>query len=146
MDEATLEATLKFRTRMDHLCLATALSRLICASIKEPQVDSEFAYQTELAVSEACTNAIEHGLSGKDDSKVTVVFQVFDERLVISVADEGNGFDLAGIPNPDFPSHPERGYGLFIIRSVMDEVDYIRGEGRNTLVMSKRFRKRSLLR
>jgi anti-sigma regulatory factor (Ser/Thr protein kinase) len=42
---------------------------------------------------------------------------------------------------PDFDKHPESGYGLNIIRTVMDEVFYMRGNEYNILTMKKYFRK-----
>jgi serine/threonine-protein kinase RsbW len=55
--------------------------------------------------------------------------------------DHGAGFDLERVPEPDLDEHPEGGYGLYIIRKIMDEVAYS-GDGTvNTLAMKKHFRK-----
>lgn len=89
----------------------------------------------ELAVSEACTNAIKHAGKGG----IILAFQVFDGGIVVQVKDQGKGFDLDKVPPPDFDNHPEGGYGIYIIKSKMDEVEYIRTKNWNILSMTKYF-------
>jgi serine/threonine-protein kinase RsbW len=91
----------------------------------------------KLAVSEACTNAIEahDALPGE---RVLVRWSETDDRLAISVEDRGPGFD----PN-DLPEHPpvtdperlnfERGLGIPLIRSLVDEVDFSTSEKGTTV-------------
>ncbi|HZT65170.1 MAG TPA: ATP-binding protein [Acidimicrobiales bacterium] len=74
-----------------------------------------------LALSEACTNVIEHAAS-EDNYEVEV--HVDERECAISVRNVGNGFDataLAGLP-PDPHSH--RGRGVAIMRAVMDSVNF----------------------
>lgn len=73
-----------------------------------------------LAVSEACTNVIQHA-ANEDDYEVLV--RVDDERCAISVRNVGFGFDATGLAGtmPD-PSSP-RGRGVAIMRAVMDTVE-----------------------
>jgi len=56
---------------------------------------------------------------------------------VIEVSDQGTGFDFEKAPEPEFDQHPESGYGLYIIRRMMDEVEYTKGDKMNTLTMKK---------
>ncbi len=74
----------------------------------------------KLAVSEACNNAIEHGRPlgvPPDEAKVVVRCFVTNSELVIEVVDQGPGFD---------PAEVEEKMGLRIIRSMMDEVQFLR--------------------
>ncbi len=131
------EITLKITNRLEHLYLATALSREVCQVIN----DFGFTNEVELAVSEAVTNAIRH--SGIPDStkSIFIIFQIHQDRLVINVKDQGRGFDLETVMKPDLENHQEGGYGIFIIKSSMDEVEYKRKGDYNTLSMTKYFRK-----
>ena len=92
-----------------------------------------------MAVVEACINALEHSHS----SKVWVTFEVLGsqdpEKLRITVQDYGGGFSPEETEKPKPPGPPGgRGWGLKIIRGLMDEVEIhsVVGEG-TTLVMSK---------
>ncbi|MHB1533877.1 MAG: ATP-binding protein [Acidimicrobiales bacterium] len=108
-----------------------AIVRLVVSSLATARrnLADERIDDLKLAVSEACTNAIEaHRLSGAD---APVRVQVWEaaERLEIRIADRGPGFD----PN-SLPAHPpvtdpdrlnfERGLGIPLIRSLVDEVDF----------------------
>lgn len=72
-----------------------------------------------LALSEACTNVIDHA-AAEDEYEVRV--QVNDERCAISVKNTGNHFDADGLegemPTPRSP----RGRGVAIMHAVMDQV------------------------
>jgi serine/threonine-protein kinase RsbW len=93
-----------------------------------------------VAVVEACLNAIEHG---GGSMVVRLAGRNVDDRarLVIEVEDHGNGFDPEDPPvdgaSRKFGCTPKRGWGLTLIRELMDEVQ-IRSEPGLTLVrMSK---------
>jgi serine/threonine-protein kinase RsbW len=78
------------------------------------------------AVGEACINAIEHG--NKQDVNVKVVVELIaaGNRLQIDVYDRGDKIP-SDIQKPDINAkiarkQPKRGWGLFLIQSLMDEV------------------------
>lgn len=82
----------------------------------------DVASDIELAVSEACTNAVEHA-AGAECATVLIRF-VFDHKhLAVEVIDRGPGFDIAEIEAEDFANAKNGGLGLVVIRSVMDEVE-----------------------
>lgn len=130
---------LRFPSDLRYLQLATSLCRELCATLHQGEGRTDLVEDVELCISEACTNAIKHG--GRDDAvaEITVRFRLDPNKVVIRVSDQGQGFDLENIPAPDLTSHPERGYGLYIIRSKMDRVRYVRDEADNYLEMTKLF-------
>ncbi len=142
MSKASVELTLQFLQNLNYLHLATGASRLVCKTIKEPNLPESFVDEVELSVSEACTNAIRHGAEADASAMVMVRFRVDETQLVIEVHDQGAGFDFGEVPEPEFNRHPESGYGLYIIRRMMDEVQYTRGGEMNTLTMRKYLRKK----
>lgn len=83
------------------------------------------AYNIELAVHETCANIIDHayaGLSGR--IKMQFVLLQNPWRLVVEMFDNGRSFEYSSIPLPD-PEEPQvRGYGLFLIQELMDQVEY----------------------
>ena len=73
----------------------------------------------KVAVSEACTNAIKHSL----DNKFSVEYTIFENGLTITIIDSGKGYDVDSIDVPNLEEPKESGPGLFIIQSLMDEVE-----------------------
>jgi len=79
------------------------------------------------AVAEACINAIEHGNKMDADMKVGITLTVDKGRLQIAVQDAGGG--VGPVPTPDMQSQIEGktepgGWGIFLIKSLMDEVTF----------------------
>ena len=79
------------------------------------------------AVAEACTNAIEHGNKLDANMKVGISLTVDKGRLQIAVQDAGGG--VGQVPTPDMQSQVEGktepgGWGIFLIKSLMDEVTF----------------------
>ena len=73
----------------------------------------------KVAVSEACTNDIKHSL----DNKFSVEYTIFENGLTITIIDSGKGYDVDSIDVPNLEEPKESGLGLFIIQSLMDEVE-----------------------
>jgi serine/threonine-protein kinase RsbW len=103
----------------------------------KPALQADLVYAVELSLSEACTNAIKHAMTAAALDNLTVNFEVFMHKLCIVVKDQGHGYDMNNIALPDFDEHPEGGYGIFIIKSMMDEVQYFHSDGFNHLKMIK---------
>ena len=72
----------------------------------------------KVAVAEGCTNAIKHGL----DEKFHLDIEVFEDRLKICIQDSGKGYNVDEISTPDLENPKEGGLGIFIIKTLMDEV------------------------
>ncbi len=99
-----------------------------------------------LALDEACANIIKYSCGGPDpELTIEVNFTVTDESLTIRLRDFGEcgkDFDLEDSRQEKDPNAPTPGgYGLNILKTVMDSVVYsccLEGGG-NILVMEKRF-------
>lgn len=88
----------------------------------------------KVAVSEACTNVILYGLKD-ENSHYEVVFKVEESTLSISVTDNGKGFDPKSIKMPDLMGNQVGGgFGLYIIKSLMDHVEINSEEGTGTSI------------
>jgi len=87
-----------------------------------------------MAVRESMVNAVVHG--NRYNSLKTVRCSVVraGERFIVRIADEGEGFDLANVPDPLAQENIMRssGRGIFLIRSFMDEVEMRRLEPAGT--------------
>lgn len=72
----------------------------------------------KVAVSEACTNALKH--SG--DKIFHIIFTILENGIEIEIRDNGKGYNVDSIEKPDLLNPKENGLGLFIIKTLMDEV------------------------
>ena len=80
-----------------------------------------------VAVSEACTNAMEAQLRARTWSPIDVVCQVTGTTFEVQVRDHGEGFEPESLaPRPPFtdPHHldVERGWGIQLMRQLVDEL------------------------
>lgn len=99
--------------------------------------------QVVSAFSEAFNNLALHGYRNASPGRIDIaIYAVPDEggrsgAIVIELSDTGEAFDPAQyLELPD--ALPERGMGLFIIRSFMDEIRYVKGPP-HTLTLVKRW-------
>lgn len=92
-----------------------------------------------LALNEACTNAIRHAHNFDPSKEIEIELKIEEDKIEIIVKDEGKGFQIDQILQ-EIPELSESGYGLYLIRKLMDEVHYLRGggKGKNELKMIKR--------
>jgi serine/threonine-protein kinase RsbW len=85
----------------------------------------------KIAIGEACLNAIEHGNRQNRNVKVEIDFVVYDSHLEINVQDRGETFNPASIPTPDLAAKiagtdpSVRGWGVFLIEHLVDEMRYL---------------------
>jgi serine/threonine-protein kinase RsbW len=101
-------------------------------------------YNIQLATDEAASNIIEHAYEGVSDGLLEISCGVKDSSIKITLVDHGESFDPSDVPAPDLKADlSERkigGLGIFLMRKLMDEVQYEAepGKNRNTLTMTKR--------
>ena len=76
----------------------------------------------ELAVGEACTNAVEH-VRSESCKEILIRFSVEARQLVMEVIDQGPGFDPAQPVDAAAEEEGIGGLGLLVVRSLMDELE-----------------------
>ena len=80
-----------------------------------------------VAVTEAFENAVIHGNLSDPAKTITIGFEAKPKGLMFEIKDEGMGFDVTAVPDAtDVENNPDKkGTGLFLIRSLADEVRHI---------------------
>lgn len=84
----------------------------------------------KVSISEACTNAIKHS----EQDNFDVNFYIYEDKLTIEVIDKGVGYDENLVEEPDLTDPKTSGLGLFIIKTLMDEVEISTCENRGTSI------------
>jgi len=79
-----------------------------------------------IAVTEIVNNAMIHGNKLLPEKNVTIHYTVTPRELIISIQDEGTGFDPEKLDDPCKPENllKDCGRGVFIVRSLLDEVSF----------------------
>ena len=95
-----------------------------------------------LAVDEACTNIIKHAYKSYPEGEIIIKVKYEAKKLVITIIDYGKSFAPESIPEPDiqeyYRQHKVGGLGIYLMRTLMDEVEYISIPGKyNQVLLSK---------
>jgi serine/threonine-protein kinase RsbW len=107
-------------------------------------LDEDARHWVGVAVRESVINAIKHGNRNDTTKRVFVDFEAAPEtvpELIISVRDQGEGFDPDDLADPLAPENllKASGRGIFLIRNFMDQVQLRRiPEGGMEIKMTKR--------
>lgn len=102
------------------------LDLVISYVTKEMEFDEETTEHVNLAVIEAGTNAIKHGNGNNPEKTTQFRFRMEEDKLTIYVRDHGSGFDPENVGDPLSPENfmKPSGRGIFLMKALMDEVDY----------------------
>jgi serine/threonine-protein kinase RsbW len=102
---------------------------------------SEQISDVQLAVDEACTNIIKHAYNYDETKELSIELEFDNEKLNVTLVDQGIGFDVDRYEEPDLKKQIERkkrgGMGVYLIRNLMDEVNYYVKSRKNILQMKK---------
>ncbi len=95
-----------------------------------------------LAVDEACTNIIKHAYKSMPDGEIVIEIDYNSKKFTIKLIDHGNSFDPQLVPLPDLKKYLKQrkvgGLGLYLMKSLMDDVQYISVPGKyNQVLLSK---------
>lgn len=94
----------------------------------------------ELAFNEAYTNVSRHAYKGCDTKgPISIQILVHADRLEIYLEDQGTAFDPANVKTPNLDVPGEGGLGVWFIKRFMDQAVYSSCDGKNVLLMIKRF-------
>lgn len=95
-------------------------------------VEAECVSDIELAVTEACTNVLDHAQGTGDVYEVRV--EVDERRSKISVVDTGTGFDVDADKFSQAEVGAESGRGLFLMKALVDDLKFISEPEEGTIV------------
>ena len=104
--------------------------RCVCAKIldkaKELRYSEDAVFAMNLAMEEAFVNAVKHGNKGDENKNVVIEYDVSDEKVDISVTDQGQGFAPEALADPRCGDNifSPGGRGVLLVKSYMDVVEY----------------------
>ena len=129
---------------MENMELAATKTAEVVA--KSMGLDEMKTAEINMALIEACINAFEHS---KSKENIYITYSIDGDTLTIKVGDKGEGFDseVVAIPNIDEKINSEerrvgslehkRGWGLQLMKELMDTVEFESSEAGTTVTMTK---------
>lgn len=117
------EFEMSFGSNIQFLDLVQEISQSIT---RMAGFDDEASHWICLSIRESVTNAIQHGNQEDESKRVGVRFRIDRHRLLISVSDQGRGFDESSLPDPLDTGNLMKpsGRGVFFVHTFMDKVTY----------------------
>jgi serine/threonine-protein kinase RsbW len=129
LDNRVVEVHLPSELGYEKVAMSSAVTIAESMGFSPDRVDD-----LRTAVAEACVNAIEHGNKRDVNIKVVVTLTVQDDELKVEIKDSGQ----QPIPVPDVERgerEDNRGWGMFLIKRLVDEVETSAEPGRNEIRM-----------
>lgn len=95
-----------------------------------------------LAVDEAYTNIIKHAYQKNEQKSVDIELGYDHSEFWVALLDTGNAFDPSNYKKPDIRQKIKEkkrgGVGVYLIRKLMDHVEYQTDDAINTIRMTKK--------
>jgi serine/threonine-protein kinase RsbW len=104
-----------------------SLEPILAEIRKIHNIDENKFYNVMIAVTEAVNNAIIHGNKLCKEKEVLFNIEADHNKIIITVQDEGEGFDPNTVDDCLVPENllKDGGRGVFLIRELMDEVEFL---------------------
>ncbi len=128
---------MEFSSHLEFLPALRAWVRSVCRCACAG--DSHAAVSLEVAVTETVSNIIRHGYHGQPDKKIIIEAQAYPDRVAVTITHWGIRFRPETIPLAAPDVTLGRGYGLYIISQVMDNISYFEGSSGAECVMLEKF-------
>jgi len=101
-------------------------------------ISGEPLEKLKTAVAEATLNAIEHGNQSRAELPVSVNLLISETAIAVRISDEGGDQPIPEHTSPDLEKklaglETPRGWGLFLIRNMVDEINITYDNGRHTV-------------
>jgi serine/threonine-protein kinase RsbW len=121
LDEHTIEVSLPNKLGYERIAMACSATFAKIVGFLPERIED-----LKTAVSEACLNAMEHGNQNRPDTRVIINMNYRDHVFSVSVMDEGEGMGETTDINeePDIEKKIPRGLGMFLIKQLVDQVEY----------------------
>lgn len=108
---------------------------------EEIGLSPELVFNLNLVLEEAISNVILYAYPEGEHQTIALTVQKDDNRLIFVITDSGKEFDPTQAPDADITlsaeDRPIGGLGIFLIRQIMNKVEYRRIEGKNVLTLGK---------
>lgn len=133
-----MDKVLQVSNQMDEL---TRVAGFLEELGEEWELPMSLVFSLNLVLEEALTNTILYGYDDENEHAIELHFNLAGDELSLSIVDDGHEYDPTLKADPDITLPAEEreigGLGIFLIKKMMDTVEYQRKENRNYLNLTK---------
>lgn len=108
---------------------------------EELSLPADLTFNLNLVLEEAVSNVIRYAYPTDVKNDISLTARLTDNNLIFTLTDSGEEFDPTQVPDADVTLSAEDrnigGLGIFLIRNIMNRVEYQRIEGRNIFTLTK---------
>ena len=108
---------------------------------EELNLTPDLVFNLNLVLEEAVSNVILYAYPKEEHQTISLIARKKDNQLIFVLTDSGKEFDPTQAPDADITlsaeDRPIGGLGIFLIRQIMNTVEYRRIEGKNVLTLGK---------
>ncbi|AFN73872.1 putative anti-sigma regulatory factor, serine/threonine protein kinase [Melioribacter roseus P3M-2] len=135
MDEFSLNIDSRYE------CVLDAAEKLLTV-LEQNNIEEHIKNAFNICLTEAANNVIKHGYKEEPGNEITIKLRKEGDYLVLEIIDEGLPRPNLDIPDLEFDPEdidnlPESGMGLYIIKQLMDDVNYFSINGKNYFILKK---------
>ncbi|WP_176714103.1 ATP-binding protein [Orenia metallireducens] len=106
--------------------------------------DSTLLYKLRIVCEEALVNIINYAYQDFDKvGDIEIICNIYsqDKKIILKFIDEGIAFNILEYQDPDLTlplsERKAGGLGIYIIKSIVDKIEYYREDGKNILILTK---------
>lgn len=130
---------LRVKSRTDNL---SVIRDFVSENALSAGIDAAVVDKIMLAVDEACTNIIKHAYKSSPEGEIILTIDYDENKFTITIIDYGKSFEPDRVPLPDlqkyYKEHKVGGLGMYLMKSLMDDVKYTSIPGKfNRVLLSK---------
>lgn len=108
---------------------------------EELELPPGLTFNLNLALEEAISNIIFYAYPNQTGKEISVQATTVADSLVFTLTDSGQAFDPTQVKDADITlsaaERPIGGLGVFLIKQIMDELEYKRIDGKNIFILRK---------
>lgn len=133
-----IERVIRLKNDVDEVSYLAEFVEDLCSVLN---LSAETTMNINLALEEAVANVIMYAYPSDEEHEILLKVTSSPNQLVFLLTDNGVSFDPTQVEDVNtmlsIEERPVGGLGIFLIRSIMNEVSYQRLDGQNLLVMKK---------
>ena len=137
-DDVAADGELVMRNDIADIALMAEFVDGLC---EKYQLPADVGFSLNLALEEAVVNVMKYAYPEGEEHNIVLSVKLTDNRLMFKLIDAGKPFDPTVVPDADVSLSAEErqigGLGIFLVRQIMDAVEYRRIDGKNILTMIK---------
>jgi len=118
-----MERTITIPSNLEHINL---IEKIIDEITEKLSVTPDVYGKILIASIEGVNNAIVHGNKFDESKVVNININVGQNRITVTIADQGNGFNPNNVPDPTTPENRENisGRGVFLMKKLSDDITF----------------------